>query len=473
MEFERQIKRKTQQKELERIQEGLKNLELVKIHESNVSQEVLELILYYVYNVKDLHWFIYSKSGILDKVYSDFSEMLKKIEFTEEEKIFIAYNICLYRIPIALDIDPIWSILFRRKLIEKFGDGSLEVAIDKLGRCKDAVSLLKMENWPNRKELEDCVAKKIEDDFLTGMNCGGFALCINTCFFPGGSKDCKNDQEMVDRGVSFLLENIPFIRLLGDTELMEDEYIVEYRASKTAGHHFIRIDPQGKVEDKNESDRPRVIEDITDEEEVWDTLANCPHAIFAVKIDHEIDSTKYCYGIRGGKLFEDVILECIKNSSFEFEYHNHNYTISSEVDGTRNVYSDEELVAKITYDESGTVAIEEDENREHREGKLFEGAILKCIKDSSFEFEYHNHNYTISSEVDGTRYVYSNGELVATIISDESGTVVIEEDEKREYISNTNSSTFDRYLEDLICCDSNEEKEEQVDESDDKFEFEL
>ena len=53
----------------------------------------------------------------------------------------------------------------------------------------------------------------IEEVFNQRINCGGYALEIDSCIFLQGLS--------FDRAVSSLLEQLPFIRLLGNTELLK------------------------------------------------------------------------------------------------------------------------------------------------------------------------------------------------------------------------------------------------------------
>ena len=99
------------------------------------------------------------------------------------------------------------------------------------------------------------------------QNCGGYALQIPICIFSGNSYTFEEN-------VLRITELYPFVRLLSDTELKEDEYVVIFRAGKT-GHHFIRIDENGKATDKHESNLPENFKG-------WGNLENDPEAVFAV-----------------------------------------------------------------------------------------------------------------------------------------------------------------------------------------------
>ena len=99
------------------------------------------------------------------------------------------------------------------------------------------------------------------------QNCGGYALQIPICIFSGNN---YTFEEQVLR----ITELYPFVRLLSDTELKEDEYVVIFRSGKT-GHHFIRIDENGNATEKNECNLPRNFQG-------WGTLEHDSEAVFAV-----------------------------------------------------------------------------------------------------------------------------------------------------------------------------------------------
>lgn len=99
------------------------------------------------------------------------------------------------------------------------------------------------------------------------QNCGGYALQIPICIFSGSN---YTFEEQVLR----IIELYPFVRLLSDTELKEEEYVVIFRSGKT-GHHFIRIDENGNATDKHEFNLPGNFQG-------WGTLEHDPEAVFAV-----------------------------------------------------------------------------------------------------------------------------------------------------------------------------------------------
>lgn len=123
--------------------------------------------------------------------------------------------------------------------------------------------------------LKETIKYYAQNDDIHGLqhffqqlqNCGGYALQIPICIFSGNN---YTFEEQVFR----IMELYPFVRLLSDTELKDNEYIVKFRSGKT-GHHFIRVDEKGYVTDKHESNFPS-------EFQGWGTLENDPEAVFAV-----------------------------------------------------------------------------------------------------------------------------------------------------------------------------------------------
>lgn len=152
----------------------------------------------------------------------------------------------------------------------------------------------------------------IEELFNQRINCGGYALEIDSCIFLHGIS--------FERAVSSLLEQMPFIRLLGNTNLLEDEYIVKYRSAEDGlGHHFVKI-KDGIVTEKG------AVSEIREFEEWVDVLKDRPEATFAVKKNHDrMFDGKLIY-LKDGKDFDDVVNEAYQNRQNHFQYHCQNYS---------------------------------------------------------------------------------------------------------------------------------------------------
>lgn len=122
---------------------------------------------------------------------------------------------------------------------------------------------------------QDALNHFIAKDDLDGLvkymsqlqNCGGYALEIPICIWPVNN---YTFEEKVLR----IMNLYPFVRLLSDSELKEDEYIVIYRAQGN-GHHFIKLTDNGEALEKDASGLPQKFNG-------WGTLENSPEAVFAV-----------------------------------------------------------------------------------------------------------------------------------------------------------------------------------------------
>ena len=138
--------------------------------------------------------------------------------------------------------------------IKKLG---FDVDIEAYSKLKEAV-----EYYNENKDIN-----ALEHYMKQIQNCGGFALQIPICIFSGSD---YTFEEQVLR----IMELYPFVRLLSDTELKEEEYVVVFRSGET-GHHFIRIDENGNATDKHECNLPGNFQG-------WGTLEHDSEAVFAV-----------------------------------------------------------------------------------------------------------------------------------------------------------------------------------------------
>lgn len=143
---------------------------------------------------------------------------------------------------------------FFKEHIKKLG---FDIDIDAYKKLKEAV-----EYFSKNQDI-----KGLEHYMKQVQNCGGYALQIPICIFSG-------DNYTFEEKILRILELYPFVRLLSDTELKENEYVVVFRAGKT-GHHFIRIDENGKATDKNECNLPGNFQG-------WGNLESDSEAVFAV-----------------------------------------------------------------------------------------------------------------------------------------------------------------------------------------------
>ena len=68
-------------------------------------------------------------------------------------------------------------------------------------------------------------------------------------------------------------------------------------------------------------------------------------------------------------------------------------------------------------------------------------------KNAGFTFSYHNHDYSLKfNKETNQKLVYSNGRLIGEILEDGDETIVVINDEEKDYVSNT-KSTNRTYLE--------------------------
>lgn len=154
-----------------------------------------------------------------------------------------------------------------------------------------------------KSKLEQEIQVRANEAFNMKINCGGYALRVDGWVNPSFN-------ENFDKTISGILETFPFVRLIGDSKLGDDEYLVIYRApkEKNTGHHFIRVDDDGVVREKDGRFEPQVFEDWDKTEE--DKMAK---AIFAVKKDHKMfDYKPGDYIIKKGLDFEETIQKAVR-----------------------------------------------------------------------------------------------------------------------------------------------------------------
>lgn len=177
-------------------------------------------------------------------------------------------------------------------------------------------------SYERAKEINEELHKPVEpyEDYIQNVfnnriNCGGYALEADTCVFSGAIPfECA---------VSEILRNFPHVRLLGNTKLKDDEYIVKYRASGKGGHHFIKI-KDGVATEKNECHEIRNFSG-------WpEGLENAPEAVFAVKKEHDILLEMSVVSIRKGLDFSGTVAEAYKQKQENFEYHCQSYQFKKD-----------------------------------------------------------------------------------------------------------------------------------------------
>ncbi len=251
------------------------------------------------------------------------------------------------------------DILLRAKIIEQFGEESLQVFKDiiqnELPASKQSYSQKMIGHYMQllsdnpygeniHEKFENELEEQTKDKFNYAINCGGYALKIDQCVFPSNN---QNFSQMV----SSFLEKFPFIRLLGDKLLEDDEYLVIYRAlkGKEVGHHFIRVDSDATVREKEGSSEPKIFEK-------WEFPDNdIEEALFAVKKEHEMFgyTTRYVNRDCNGLDFEEEVAKAIREKQNSFSYHNHSFCMKkSKEDEVFVTTTDGKVVADVVVDGS-------------------------------------------------------------------------------------------------------------------------
>ena len=131
--------------------------------------------------------------------------------------------------------------------------------------------------WEHRflGPTKEGVKNEFEYDFDFGMNCGGFALEMFACLFLKSNN--------IKEATANILEQFPFVRVLDEQGLRDNEYRVIYRCNEKGGHHFVKV---GKDDIIIEKDGSGPVREFTE----WpESLKDAPEIEFAVNRDHEIE----------------------------------------------------------------------------------------------------------------------------------------------------------------------------------------
>ena len=357
MNFEYKLKQKLQKEILEQARKILTDIiEKIMITNTrtysykNIWAEVLsgieDLTFEYAQKYKDL------TTEQLTEGYEKFcesvsneslNEMKKDIKLTEEEERYIIYKNTKY----CCDnkISPISQVLLRRKLIEFFKEYmGIDKSIEMLKKeSKFSISqkeyiyeLLTGGFFKSEEQLQNKLEEEAEILFNQRINCGGYALELDTRIF-----NFSNDFE---KAVSELLQKVPFIRLLGDKKLTDDEYLVIWKVHEGGGHHFVKIQEDGTVVEKDGGGPIKIFSGWSQ------SLDGCQEAVFAVKKEHNMylseDEFK-TITISGeeGLNFEETTQQAIQIQSNSFEYHNHSYYFKKDEDGNVYICSEGRIIA--------------------------------------------------------------------------------------------------------------------------------
>lgn len=325
------------------------------------------------------------KSQLTDK---NLFEMYKKINFTEEELAYIKLTELSGKWRDEKNIlananHAVIDILLRRKIIEYFGESSFvefrNIINEEFGKLSEYTKTVKhymqlLSDEPYGKDVTGKLEERIEEYannlFNNQINCGGYALKIDECVYPSYQMDFSSS-------VSLLLNKFEFIRLLGDEPLKDDEYIVIYRAPKGKNdrHHFVRIDEDGIVREKDGYEEKRIFKN-------WGDLEDAPEAVFAVKKDHKM----FGYNLQSDKKdveglnFEQSVSKAIEERSNTFLYHGHTFHLKKTPQEDIVIVSDSGIIVAdaVSVDEEVIVEV-----RKGQDGYVenFMGTIKPIIKD--------------------------------------------------------------------------------------------
>ena len=314
---------------LSKIQSGKITDIVDKIHEL---ESILDIYIEAKYGEKSSEYYD-KEDKRFQEAFSDESiaELARNYEFSEDEITYVKLAALNDR---SSAYQSMLEVLLRTKMLDFFGKECLMNLVDNYSKFfevyKINISLYKQklsdkpfgENL--EQEYEEKIEKAAERDFNFRINCGGYALKIDRCVFPGGK---MNFSESVTR----ILEEFPFTRLLGDTKLGDDEYLVIYRANneRIAGHHFIRVDDDGVVREKDAAGPVRIFEFWAENLNSEDT----GEAIFAVKKEHQMfDVEEFGKNVKIYDFPKRVDM-AIKGRINEFDYHGHNFRLKKSEDG--------------------------------------------------------------------------------------------------------------------------------------------
>ena len=314
-----------------------------------------------------------SNEQIIDKIEefsamisnSSLNEMKKDIKLTEQEERNIKYGELKYYDSNV--ISPISQVLLRRKLLEFIKEfmemgkviEMLENGADsgvRIRKSQYIKEFLSDKFWVTEEQWRKRLKEETERWFKDRINCGGYALELDACVF--------NHSKDFECAVSELLNKVSFLRLLGDTKLNDDEYLVIWKVHEGGGHHFVKVQEDGTIIEKDGAGP-------TQKFSGWSkSLNGCSEAVFAVKKEHDIHvSGEDGYSLItidgiDGLNFEQTAQRAIQEKKNTFEYHNHVYCFKKDNDENVYICSDERIVADaFIEDEQCLVDILESEKR--------------------------------------------------------------------------------------------------------------
>lgn len=393
MNFEELLKIRIQKE----VIENLENFENPFNERNEVSDTTNNVLQRFIDIIDTYNFKRYEKQKTDDEIFKmgdDFKELLteknlfemyKRIQLTEEDKLYIKY----------VELSKQWrghsgffinkkyaivDILLRTLIIEQFDEDSLEELKKIMEKeknpkmketCKHYLQLLSEDSYEDllHRKFEKEVSTLVNILFNDTINCGGYSLKIDTTVYPYYYKDFS-------KCVSAILYKFPFVKLLGEEKLKDDEYLVLYRSNKeNTGHHFVRVDDDGRVTEKEGKEEPQIFAG-------WRNLESCQEAIFAVKKEHTMFGYDN-FDVNDKNInafnFEESIINAINNKNNSFEYHGHEYVLKKYSDIEILVVSNKMIVANVITDGEEYLIETVEEKNDYIEN--FSGSIKPIIED--------------------------------------------------------------------------------------------
>ena len=256
-------------------------------------------------------------SGLSDR---NLAMMYKMHRFTDEEMDYVKYTqyTHIWRGSKNMGYGAAYAVrdvLLRNLIIKEFGEESLPMLREVINGLPNETRYYKAKKYFSElfsdhpygkdisKKLDEALESGTDYFFNDQINCGGYALKIDTCVFPP-------NQRGFDGKLASLLEKFPFIRLMDEGKIGSDEYLVIYRADDKMGHHFARVESDGTVKEKSGNNPPQTFEG-------WGNLTDADEAVFAVKKEHEMFGYKLLETNRGEKDLEipNQVIEYVNNKT--------------------------------------------------------------------------------------------------------------------------------------------------------------
>lgn len=292
-----------------------------------------------------------TKRNILNEKVNDFfqnftdnklKEMYENSGFTEEEEKYIQLKSMRQIQEHSSAKNALVAILIRKKLLKMFKEEEISKILllisEKNFKGKEHIMQLMSDNPFDEEVIERWekeIDEKVQYCFNDSINCGGYAFKIDQCFLVHTLKEENAERKVVKedaRVISSYLEKFPFIRLLGDTKLEDDEYMVIYRT--VPGHafyerHFIRVEKDGTITEKDGNGPVRKFEKWTP---AFQSEDDAVEIIFAVKDEHPMFgyTSEDVNNNYNGKNFEQTVEQAIKEKRNVLLYHCKEYFLKKD-----------------------------------------------------------------------------------------------------------------------------------------------